>query len=63
MSIFFPWIKQYENVDLSVITEEFYAKNNLPYIVYDQAKLLETERNLVRKNIKDEKKKSITRNK
>lgn len=51
----FPWIKQYENIDLSVATEEFYRQNNLPYFVNNQAEKLEQERILMRKKIEIEK--------
>ena len=51
----FPWIKQYENVNLSTITEEFYAKNNLPCVIYDQANRLEKEKRRVLEELESQK--------
>lgn len=40
----FPWIKEFENADLSLATEEFYAKNNLPACGWRMAEKFKEEK-------------------
>lgn len=49
----FPWLKQFENIDLSIATEQFYEQNNLPYVIYNQAETLKAEKELALQKIED----------
>lgn len=40
----FPWIKEFENADLSLATEAFYAKNNLPACGWQMAENFKQEK-------------------
>lgn len=49
----FPWLKQFENIDLSIATEQFYEQNNLPYVIYNQAETLKAEKELALQKIEE----------